>query len=105
MRLLTILTMAAAIGAAGAANAQSANSMGGMRIPDQPNAGFNTATFASRQAAIENAKRIRLAKEAATLINAGRCPEALQLAKDADDTALGTRIVQVCNAPAKQAAR
>ncbi len=50
--------------------------------------------------ATRQAEQMARAKRAATLINAGRCDDALQAMKDAGDGYLATRVTQVCKSPA-----
>lgn len=71
---------------------------------DQAGTSTSWDAFASRERVTRDAKRLRLAQKAAKLINDGQCPEALQLAKSAEDSDMATRISQVCAPPKAQAA-
>ncbi|CAN5486776.1 hypothetical protein BH10PSE4_BH10PSE4_20450 [soil metagenome] len=92
------LVLAACISAAtmsSAALAQSQNAA----VP------FNLSASSSMKIASESVARRRLATKAAALINAGNCPEALKLARDADDVNMANRITQACTPPKQQASR
>jgi hypothetical protein len=71
---------------------------------DQAGTSTSWDAFASRERVSRDAKRLRLAQKAAKLINDGQCPEALQLAKSAEDADMATRISQACAPPKAQAA-
>ena len=104
MKILISITVAAAC-VASLAHAQSAGTMNSMRMND---AAMNQARFneAMRSSALErqtdqhrdttNPRRARRAEEAATLINAGNCAGALELAQRGNDDRLAARIREVC---------
>lgn len=71
-------------------------------IPQTPMAG-DQAMWAS-QATTRTAKRVRLARQAAALVNAGQCPDALKLARAAGDQAMAAKITEVCAAPPQRSA-
>jgi hypothetical protein len=71
---------------------------------DQAGTSTSWDAFASRERVTRDAKRLRLAQKAAKLINDGHCPEALDVARSAEDSDMATRITQVCAPPKAQAA-